>query len=755
MKITSTADVTLTNTSNQPVVTPLHGVITINNATGPVTMPEALGGPASALYNKYYYDLSSKLSGGQLAPGGRVTFNVKFVRASTVTFRYNVTPYGVLPTGNQAPVANAGANRTVTIPYGQTSVNVTLSGSGSYDPDGTITAYAWSGSPKPMNITNPIVSLTAGYYTFTLQVTDNKSAVSAPKDVVITVVKEIVNPPQISISPPPHQVAAGSPTPLNISVSATSPDGRSVGLTASPQLTKATFSAAPGLTANGNYAFQPDFTQTGLYLVTFTARDTYGIKSSSTIQINVTSTNRPPVLTLQATATVAEGETLKIPLTATDPDNDILNLTAAGLPANAVFVPTAGALTFTPTAGQAKVSPYEVTVIANDGKRSVSKQVGITVTAASGGGPLTLAVDPVESPTFLSTQRITGTVNGTGQSQPGQKSALIVGMSPTTGKQGETLSVSLTGDVSSYVTHFSSGSSVASFGTGITVKSLTVSGPTQAIALITIDPAATVGARSVSVTTGSETAVSINAFNVLKGQTTVAGRLVDPATGLGIAGATVVIQGTNITAITNASGYYTLQGVPTGQQILIINAANRELLTLGIDIEANTAVNLNDLKPDTIVFDPSAPPSASTLSVVGRGITDLTGTITVEEARKAIIDTMILVGGNEVGVLDAYGNQLNPNVTGNGKLSLMDNGVNLYAEALAKGETMSLLELLYEIRFAFQWNGTPPTFLQMLGALQTLVNEAWVRSPQSQFGLAHRAIQLWKKHKSGPANLKC
>ena len=89
------------------------------------------------------------------------------------------------------------------------------------------------------------------------------------------------------------------------------------------------------------------------------------------------------------------------------------------------------------------------------------------------------------------------------------------------------------------------------------------------------------------------------------------------------------------------------------------------------------------------------------------------------------MDTITLVGGTEMGVLDAYGNQLNPKVAGLGKLSLQDNGVNLYAEHIASGESVSLIELLYDMRFAFQWSGTPPTYLQMLNALQTLVNQAW------------------------------
>jgi hypothetical protein len=830
---TSTADVTITNkaSSGKTFSAPLRAVISINNAKGTVTMPEALGGPGTQPYGKYYYDLSSKLTNGQLLPGAKVTFGVKFVRASTVTFTYTVSTYAVLAAPNQPPVANAGTNRTLTLPTGQTSMDVLLDGSASTDPDGTVTAYTWSGTPKPADVQKPTVTLSAGSYTFTLVVTDNSGAVSQPstvtitvnppsnqppvanpgtnrtvsipygqtnvkvtldgsastdpdgtiagytwsgtpkpdnvikptvtlaegsftfslvvtdnngaasasKNVVITVVKEVVHLPQISVSPPPYQVAAGSSTPLNITVSATSPDSRSVTLTASPQLINATFSTTPGTTANGTFALKPSFTQTGIYLVTFSARDTYGITNSSTIQIRVTSTNRPPVLTLQDTATVSEGNVLKIPVTATDPDGDTLTLTATGLPANAVFVPASGAITFSPALGQAGV--YPVVVTANDGQLAVSRSVSVTVTPASGGGQgetLTLAVDPVESPSFLTTQRITGTVNSAGQPQTGPKSALITGMSPTTGEQGATLSVNLTGDVSNYVTHFAPGSSAASFGTGILVKSLTVSGPTQAMAIIAIDQKANEGPHSVSVTTGTETAVSINAFNVLKGHTAVTGRLVDPATGQAIAGATVVIQGTNITATTDANGYYTLQGVPTGQQILIVNAPNREVLTSAVDVEANTTVTLDDLKPNATVFDPAAPPSVSIRSIIGRGLGDTTGRITVSDARKLIIDTMLLVGGNEAGVLDAYGNQLNPYVTGLGLSSLKDDGVQFYAERLAKGGSISLIEVLYDISFAFQWQPRRPTYLELLNTLQAIVNQAWANpnDPMSALTIA-------------------
>ncbi|WP_306533066.1 hypothetical protein [Geobacter sp.] len=102
--VTSTADVTITNTSTRTITTPLRAVIT--TSTSGVQMPEALGGPGTVPYGKYYYDLGAKLSGGTLPPGGKVTFGVRFVRSSTVRFSYNVLPYGILvPTST--PVISA------------------------------------------------------------------------------------------------------------------------------------------------------------------------------------------------------------------------------------------------------------------------------------------------------------------------------------------------------------------------------------------------------------------------------------------------------------------------------------------------------------------------------------------------------------------------------------------------------------------------------------------------------------------------
>jgi len=90
---------------------------------------------------------------------------------------------------NQPPVANAGADKTITLPTN----SVTMSGSGT-DADGTIASYAWSKISGPTQfvfssttIVNPVISsLVAGTYVFRLTVKDNRGA-TAYNDATVTV----------------------------------------------------------------------------------------------------------------------------------------------------------------------------------------------------------------------------------------------------------------------------------------------------------------------------------------------------------------------------------------------------------------------------------------------------------------------------------------------------------------------------------------------------------------------------------------
>ncbi len=92
-----------------------------------------------------------------------------------------------LTTGNRPPVADAGSDQTVSDADGTEAEIVTLDGSGSYDPDGTISTYEWTEGAAILGTSDIITyDFAVGTHTVTLTVTDNEGA-TASDDVVITV----------------------------------------------------------------------------------------------------------------------------------------------------------------------------------------------------------------------------------------------------------------------------------------------------------------------------------------------------------------------------------------------------------------------------------------------------------------------------------------------------------------------------------------------------------------------------------------
>ena len=111
--------------------------------------------------------------------------------AASTASSVNVTVGGIVPV-NLDPVANAGADSSVT-----SGASVTLDGSASNDPDGTIAAYAWTQTAGPAvtlsgatsaqpSFTAPTVA-SATTLTFSLVVTDDDAATSVPSTVDVTV----------------------------------------------------------------------------------------------------------------------------------------------------------------------------------------------------------------------------------------------------------------------------------------------------------------------------------------------------------------------------------------------------------------------------------------------------------------------------------------------------------------------------------------------------------------------------------------
>lgn len=90
--------------------------------------------------------------------------------------------------------------------------------------------------------------------------------------------------------------------------------------------------------------------------------------------------NTAPILTSLTNQTVAEGQPLTFPVTATDSENDPLTLIANGLPAGAIFDAQTGAFSWTP--GYTADGTYQVTFTATENTPTTlsdSKTVTITV----------------------------------------------------------------------------------------------------------------------------------------------------------------------------------------------------------------------------------------------------------------------------------------------------------------------------------------------------------------------------------------
>lgn len=159
-------------------------------------------------------------------------------------------------------------------------------------------------------------------------------------------------------------------------------------------------------------------------------------------------------------------------------------------------------------------------------------------------------------------------------------SAQISAVNPPTGTQGATLNVALTGLFS----HWVNGTSVASFGAGITVNSLTVSDATDAVANITISIGATIASRNVTVTTGSEVASITGGFSVLAGLP----QLVSASPTFAQAGTTanVVITG----AFTNFQQGFSTVSFGSGVSVNLVTVASATQLTANITVASNASV---------------------------------------------------------------------------------------------------------------------------------------------------------------------
>ena len=168
---------------------------------------------------------------------------------------------------------------------GQAPYAVSFDGSGSSDPDGSISSYAWdlgngrtaTGPTASANYTQP------GTYTVTLTVTDNRGATGvATKEIVVTGAPNVL--PSAVIT----TVSVAGTIPLTVNLSggnSSDPDGSIVSYA---------WDLGNGQTATGPSA-QAVFTSAGSYTVTLTVTDDRGATAVQTLTIDVSEdSNIPP-----------------------------------------------------------------------------------------------------------------------------------------------------------------------------------------------------------------------------------------------------------------------------------------------------------------------------------------------------------------------------------------------------------------------------------------------------------------------------
>ncbi len=253
-----------------------------------------ISGPASGTFSNAN---SAKTSLSSLIEG---TYTVQLeVKDNDGAVSMDTVMIVVKPAPNKAPVANAGSDKTITLPTN----SVTLSATGSSDPDGTITSYSWIkiSGPASGTLTNQNASsttfgtLSEGTYSVQLKVTDNIGA--SDLDTVTIIVKPepvIIIPNKApTANAGADQVITLPSNSVNLNASSSSDTDGTITTYQWNKIsgpTQGTLSNANSVTTGFNSLIE------GTYLVQLKVTDNDGASSSDTMKIVVNPVpNKAPI----------------------------------------------------------------------------------------------------------------------------------------------------------------------------------------------------------------------------------------------------------------------------------------------------------------------------------------------------------------------------------------------------------------------------------------------------------------------------
>jgi hypothetical protein len=226
----------------------------------------------------------------------------------------------------------------------------------------------------------------AGIYDVLFTASDSALADS---ELVKITVHDVNRPPVLT--PIGNQIV-GEGDSLGLHITASDPDNQPLVFTADSLVANMAFVDS----GNGSafFVFLPDYTQGGVYEVAFMVSD--GIDSDSeSVQIDVIEAgNQPPILApIDTSYYITEGSYLEIPISAVDPDNDSLILSADSLVENMAFADSGdgtGLFSFAP--GYTQSGSYPLTFRAFDGLEYDSAQTVIYVSEEGNQPPI---IDPI------------------------------------------------------------------------------------------------------------------------------------------------------------------------------------------------------------------------------------------------------------------------------------------------------------------------------------------------------------------------
>ncbi len=252
------------------------------------------------------------------------------------------------------------------------------------DPDGNALAFSAGGLPAGATLSSGGVFAwtptfaQAGNYNVTVTVTDNGTPPQSDFEIVTITVGNVNRPPVLGALAASQSAAKGVAKTLPIT--ATDPDGDALVIAGSNLPTGATVTDNNNGTAT--FAWTPGPTQAGAYpdvTITVTDKGTPPQGATAKFTITVADGNQPPVLAPIGARTASVGSMFALQATATDPEGNVLAFSAGNLPAGAALTP-AGALSWTPTAGQTGPSSMTITVTDNGvPPQSASETFTITV----------------------------------------------------------------------------------------------------------------------------------------------------------------------------------------------------------------------------------------------------------------------------------------------------------------------------------------------------------------------------------------